>query len=112
MKRLVYALDDAKVTQDDYDSVVSRAVNGFLTHAAEEETDQLPKLKADLSAEENDVRVPFPARFSVELMLDVGAETGPQLFESAQNGPYAPSSNGATDRWARSKGSGCAGHVP
>jgi len=53
VKRLVYAADDASVEQKDYNDVMGRAVTAFLTHAAEEEEDQLPKLTQRLSEEEN-----------------------------------------------------------
>ena len=70
VKKLVYAADDASVDQGDYVSIMSAAVDAFLEHAAEEEKDQLPKLIAKLSPEENDAlareflkaRVKVPSR--------------------------------------------------
>ncbi|KAL0574487.1 hypothetical protein V5O48_007462 [Marasmius crinis-equi] len=70
VKKLVYAADDASIDQDDYDQIMSRAVNAFLEHAKEEEDEQLPKLVSALTPEQNDAlareflkaRVKVPSR--------------------------------------------------
>ncbi|KAJ7364401.1 hypothetical protein DFH08DRAFT_681083 [Mycena albidolilacea] len=54
VKKLVYQADSTSVKHDDYDSILGQAVNGFLTHAKEEEDMQHPKMLAHLSPEEND----------------------------------------------------------
>jgi hypothetical protein len=56
VKRLVYDADTTHMkTADDYDAVLAKAVNAFIEHATEEENDQLPRLVAALSQEENTV---------------------------------------------------------
>ncbi|KAJ7598574.1 hypothetical protein C8J56DRAFT_770100 [Mycena floridula] len=54
VKKLVYAADDASLDQTHYDEIMARAVNAFLDHAQEEETELLPKFVSQLSPEEND----------------------------------------------------------
>jgi hypothetical protein len=57
VKKLVYQADSTSVKHDDYDSILGQAVNGFLTHAKEEEDQQHPTIVAHLSPEENDVSI-------------------------------------------------------
>lgn len=57
VKKLVYEADSTKTSDATYDNVLARAVTAFLTHASEEEADQLPLLAAKITPEENDVRV-------------------------------------------------------
>jgi len=53
VKRLMYEADSKSIKKEDYDSVLTRAVQAFLAHAEEEERDQLPNLVKGVSAEEN-----------------------------------------------------------
>ncbi|KAI0333538.1 hypothetical protein GY45DRAFT_1344001 [Cubamyces sp. BRFM 1775] len=54
IKKLVYDADATRMTKPDYDAVLERAVTAFLTHAKEEEDEQLPLIRQKLSPEEND----------------------------------------------------------
>ncbi|TFK54664.1 hypothetical protein OE88DRAFT_1653090 [Heliocybe sulcata] len=54
IKKLVYEADSASTKSADYDAVLGKAVNAFITHAGEEERDQFPTIKAKLTPEEND----------------------------------------------------------
>ncbi|RDX56461.1 hypothetical protein OH76DRAFT_1460142 [Lentinus brumalis] len=54
IKRLVYDADATRLGKADYDSVLERAVTAFLTHAKEEEDEQLPLIRQKLTPEEND----------------------------------------------------------
>lgn len=56
VKKLVYDADTTHTSANGYDDVLARAVTAFLTHADEEEADQLPLLVQKISPEENDVR--------------------------------------------------------
>jgi hypothetical protein len=60
VKKFVYEADTTHTGADNYDDVLSRAVTAFLTHASEEEQDQLPLLVQKISAEQNDVRLYCP----------------------------------------------------
>ena len=55
VKRAVYDADATSMSHDDYDKVLEKAVNTFLTHAKEEEDEQHPLIRQKLSPEENDV---------------------------------------------------------
>lgn len=55
IKRLVYDADAARVDSPGYDGVLEKAVTAFLTHAKEEEDEQLPLIVSKLTPEENDV---------------------------------------------------------
>jgi len=55
VKRLVYAADAAPIDHRDYTNIMGQAVTAFLTHAEEEENDQLIKLTQRLSHEDNNV---------------------------------------------------------
>ena len=55
MKKLVSQADTVKVTDPNYDDIISKAVNAFLEHADEEESDQFKLILKAVSAEENDV---------------------------------------------------------
>lgn len=57
VKKLVYEADTTSTASAGYDDVLARAVTAFLTHAAEEERDQLPLLVSKISAEDSDVRL-------------------------------------------------------
>ncbi|KAI0780639.1 hypothetical protein BD413DRAFT_463165 [Trametes elegans] len=54
IKRLVYDADATRVSKAEYDDVLQRAVAAFVTHAQEEEDEQLPLIRQKLSPEEND----------------------------------------------------------
>jgi len=54
IKKLVYEADSASTKSPDYDEVLRKAVLAFITHATEEETDQLPTIRAKLTPEDND----------------------------------------------------------
>ncbi len=56
VKDAVYAADRARMARADYDQVLEKAVHTFLSHAKEEEDDQLPLIRARLSPQDNDVR--------------------------------------------------------
>ena len=56
IKHLLRDADSARMTRDDYDTILERAVTLFLSHATLEEEEQLPFIRRKLSAEENDVR--------------------------------------------------------
>ncbi|KDQ57006.1 hypothetical protein JAAARDRAFT_69977 [Jaapia argillacea MUCL 33604] len=53
IKKLVDRADSASINHSEYDAVVGKAVNAFLTHAGEEENDQLNKIRTKLSPEDN-----------------------------------------------------------
>lgn len=55
IKRLVYDADAARMNSPEYDGVLEKAVTAFLTHAKEEEDEQLPLIRSKLTPEENDV---------------------------------------------------------
>jgi hypothetical protein len=73
VKKLVYQADSTSVKHDDYDSILGQAVNGFLTHAKEEEDMQHPKMLAHLSPEENDVSIPLCCLIVLVLASDTRA---------------------------------------
>lgn len=58
MKKLVSQANTVKVTDSNYDDIISKAVNAFLEHADEEESNQLKLILKALTAEENDVCSP------------------------------------------------------
>lgn len=55
IKKLVWKAEHAFTKNENYDSIISEAVNAFLAHAIEEETEQHPKLVEKLTPEQNDV---------------------------------------------------------
>ncbi|KAL1944728.1 hypothetical protein VTO73DRAFT_3158 [Trametes versicolor] len=67
IKRLVYDADAARVDSPGYDGVLEKAVTAFLTHAKQEEDEQLPLIVSKLTQEENDklARAFLKARTSV-----------------------------------------------
>lgn len=58
VKKLVSQADTVKVTDPNYDQIISKAVNTFLEHADEEESDQFKLILKAVSSEENDVWSP------------------------------------------------------
>ncbi|TFY76954.1 hypothetical protein EWM64_g7058 [Hericium alpestre] len=54
IKRLVYSADSTPTDSENYDEVVTHAVQTFIQHAEEEEIDQLPVIKKKVSEEDND----------------------------------------------------------
>ncbi|KAM5543196.1 hypothetical protein V8D89_003070 [Ganoderma adspersum] len=54
VKDAVYAADRARTRRADCDQVLEKAVHTFLSHAKEEEEDQLPLVRARLSPQDND----------------------------------------------------------
>ncbi|KAH9892833.1 hypothetical protein C8Q73DRAFT_837118 [Cubamyces lactineus] len=54
IKRLVLEAGKASVDKPEYDSVIERAVTTFLTHAKEEEDEQHPIMRAQLSPQDSD----------------------------------------------------------
>ncbi|KAJ7579491.1 hypothetical protein C8J56DRAFT_1006655 [Mycena floridula] len=93
VKKLVYAADDhldASLDQTHYDEIMTCAVNAFLEHAQEEETELLPKLVSQLSPEENDaiVRNFLKARIAVP----------------SRPHPWAPPSGGVAQKAAGLRG--------
>ncbi|KAF8501846.1 hypothetical protein JB92DRAFT_2833715 [Gautieria morchelliformis] len=54
IKNLVYEADTTSSAKDDYDEILSRAVNAFDKHAAEEEKGILVEMEKTLSAETSD----------------------------------------------------------
>jgi hypothetical protein len=55
IKKAVESADVTKTEHADYDQILHKAVTTFLSHAEEEERDDLPKLSKMLSPEENEV---------------------------------------------------------
>jgi hypothetical protein len=55
IKSLVYEADKASSANDDYDTILSRAVGAFNEHAKEEEDGILAEMSSKLSADESDV---------------------------------------------------------
>ncbi|EMD38246.1 hypothetical protein CERSUDRAFT_93778 [Gelatoporia subvermispora B] len=54
VKKLVYGADATSFSKPEYDELLSRAVTGFLSYAKEEEDDQLPQLRNNLTPEQSD----------------------------------------------------------
>ncbi|TCD68275.1 hypothetical protein EIP91_011241 [Steccherinum ochraceum] len=54
VKKQVYQADSVKVTDPNYDQVISKAVSTFLEHAEEEENDQFKLILQAVTPEEND----------------------------------------------------------
>ncbi|OCH92075.1 hypothetical protein OBBRIDRAFT_811824 [Obba rivulosa] len=54
VSRLVYEADSISPSKREFDQIISRAVTAFFTLTDEEEEEQLPKLRSDLSPEQND----------------------------------------------------------
>ena len=57
IKKMVYDVDTAALTDSDFDDIVTRAGTAFLDHAKEEEEKQFELIQKALSPEENDVRL-------------------------------------------------------
>lgn len=55
VKKKIFKAEHAFTSSDNYDAVLAEAVNAFLEHAIEEETEQFPKLLAKFTPEQNDV---------------------------------------------------------
>jgi hypothetical protein len=57
VRKYLYEMESnlSNVGQSSFDSLVLQAINTFLEHAQEEETQQLPDLMSSLSAQENSV---------------------------------------------------------
>jgi hypothetical protein len=54
VKKLVYEADTKSYESADYDLVLSRAVEAFITHAKEEEDEQFAKIRTACSPEQSD----------------------------------------------------------
>lgn len=55
VKQLVWKAEHSSTSNENYDTILTDAVNAFLEHAQEEETVQFPKLLERLGPEQNDV---------------------------------------------------------
>jgi hemerythrin superfamily protein len=55
VKKLVWKAEHSASNSENYDTILTDAVNAFLEHAVEEETTQFPKLRERLGPEQNDV---------------------------------------------------------
>lgn len=111
IKRLVYDADATRLGKADYDSVLERAVTAFLTHAKEEEDEQLPLIRQKLTPEENDVRTVVLVCVQIE-RLKFGPENRSCIFEGADDGSYPPAPLGTSDRRDRPEGCRHAGCLP
>jgi hypothetical protein len=56
IRRLTQAVNEANITQPNYDQMVNRAVTAFLEHAAKVENEQLTKIEQNVTAQQSDVR--------------------------------------------------------
>lgn len=104
----MYEVDSTHVDHQDFDAVITKAVNAFLSHAEEEERDQLPKLINSVSAEENNVRCrAFPYRQKLTRWLQKMAVDFLKARKMAPTRPHpaAPQSGGMAQKVAGLQGS-------
>lgn len=114
MKKRVYDADATVVTHPDYDAIMAKAVNAFLSHAEEEENDQLPVLRSKVSAEVNDVRALLHP--SLCLVLSCAYSPGLHIQKLARDfleartkapkrpHPWAPQTGGIAQKAAAAQG--------
>lgn len=114
IKRLVHEVDTASTNSSDFDAIVSRAVTAFITHAKEEEDEQLPLIRQKLSPEDNDVGslLLFQRVFDMLICYPLMSEDRPPIPQGAQDRPDTPASRRSPNRRPCSEGSGPAGRCP
>lgn len=112
IKRLVYDADAARVDSPGYDGVLEKAVTAFLTHAKEEEDEQLPLIVSKLTPEENDV-ITLHIYYGKGKEADyMRAETCPRFPEGEDVGSDPSAPLGSPDWWARTESSWPTGCPP
>lgn len=60
LKKLVFKVEHMTTSNEKCDDVMTKAVNAFLAHAKEEETEQFAALRERLSPEDSDVSIYIP----------------------------------------------------